>query len=78
MNPYLKVKKYFATRRINRAIKKHMLLVKAQEMLIKTDVSRLPIREQFVAMLICSHLPLKLVLKSMLANRRRIIKSLKK
>lgn len=78
MNFFFKTKKYFATRRINKQIKKQILLVKAQKMLANADIDGLPIRDQFVAMLICAYLPLKGVLKSMLENRRRIIKSLTK
>lgn len=78
MNPYLKIKKHFATRRINKQIKQQILMVKMQKALAESSIEKMSIESQFMAVLICGFLPLKGILRSMLANRRRIIKSLNK
>lgn len=74
MNLYLRIKKYFMLKAINRQIKKQIMMVKTQNQL-KDCFEMLSIDNLFLPSLI-SHFPAKLILLNMLKHRRKIIKSL--
>lgn len=62
MNPYMKIKKYLATRSINEQIKKQIIIVKMQKKLAECDTSKMSIEDQLKAMLIVAYLPMKYIL----------------
>lgn len=78
MNPYLKIKKYFLLRTINKQIKRQILITKIQRILAKSNTEKMSIENQFKAAVIVGFFPAKFILRNMLQHRRRIIKSLNK
>lgn len=76
MKLIFKIRKHFATRRVNVLIKEHLSMLKRQKELCKIPVDKMQPIEVMMAMMIIVYFPLRPSIMRLFERRRRIIKSL--